>query len=180
LRELRAPAKVEPVAAPRGAAAIAAGSEAGDPIEEHLMNKRIERCTMAAAMAVGSMAFAGILSTVQAGLPPVQRQGAVEYVSGGIGLDESEAMKAAAKDYPLALTFAAQRNGTADYVANVGVSIQDAQGKSVLQATSEGPYMLVKLPAGRYKVSATYNGAAQEREVSVQGGATARAVFEWK
>ena len=43
------------------------------------MNKRIERCTMAAAMAVGSMAFAGILSTVQAGLPPVQRQGAVEY-----------------------------------------------------------------------------------------------------
>jgi hypothetical protein len=126
------------------------------------------------------MAFAGVLSTVQAGLPPVQHQGAVEYVSGGIGLDESEAMKAAAKDYPLALTFAAQRDGKADYVANVGVSIHDAQGKPVLQATAEGPYMLVKLPAGRYKVSATYNGAAQDREISVQNGGTARAVFEWK
>lgn len=135
---------------------------------------------MAAAMALGSMAFAGILSTAQAGLPPVQQQGSVQYVSGGIGLDESEAMKAAAKDYPLALTFAAQRNGKADYVANVAVTISDAQGKSVLQATAEGPYMLVKLPAGNYKISATYNGQAQQRDVSVQNTGTARAVFEWK
>ncbi|MGS1011209.1 carboxypeptidase-like regulatory domain-containing protein [Achromobacter anxifer] len=144
------------------------------------MNKRIERCTMAAAMALGSMAFAGILSTAQAGLPPVQQQGSVQYVSGGIGLDESEAMKAAAKDYPLALTFAAQRDGKADYVANVAVTISDAHGKSVLQTTAEGPYMLVKLPAGNYKISATYNGQAQQREVSVQNTGTARAVFEWK
>lgn len=144
------------------------------------MNKRIERCTMAAAMALGSMAFAGILSTAQAGLPPVQQQGSVQYVSGGIGLDESEAMKAAAKDYPLALTFAAQRDGKADYVANVAVTISDAQGKAVLQATAEGPYMLVKLPAGNYKVSATYNGQAQQRDVSVQNSGTARVVFEWK
>jgi hypothetical protein len=144
------------------------------------MNKRIERCTMAATMALGSMAFAGILSTAQAGLPPVQQQGSVQYVSGGIGLDESEAMKAAAKDYPLALTFAAQRDGKADYVANVAVTISDAQGKAVLQATAEGPYMLVKLPAGNYKISATYNGQAQQRDVSVQNSGTARAVFEWK
>ncbi|KRC86155.1 hypothetical protein D3C87_707040 [compost metagenome] len=144
------------------------------------MNKRIERCTMATAMALGSMAIAGILSTAQAGMPPVQHQGPVEYVSGGIGIDESEAMKAAASHYPLALTFAAQRDGKADYVADVAVVIRDAQGKSVLQVTAEGPYMLVKLPAGSYKVSATYNGKAQEREVSVQGAGTVRAMFEWK
>lgn len=144
------------------------------------MNKRIERCTMATAMALGSMAIAGILSTAQAGMPPVQHQGSVEYVSGGIGIDESEAMKAAASHYPLALTFAAQRDGKADYVADVAVVIRDAQGKSVLQVTAEGPYMLVKLPAGNYKVSATYNGQAQEREVSVQGAGTVRAMFEWK
>ncbi|CAB5513411.1 hypothetical protein LMG26857_02691 [Achromobacter anxifer] len=144
------------------------------------MNKRIERCTMAAAMALGSMAFAGIMSTAVAGMPPVQHQGSVQYVSGGIGLDESDAMKAAEKDYPLALTFAAQSGSKADYVANVAVSIHDAHGKSVLQATAEGPYMLVKLPAGKYKVSATYNGKVQEREVSVAHPGTARAVFEWK
>lgn len=144
------------------------------------MNKRIERCTMAAAMALGSMAFAGVLSTAQAGMPPMQQQGSVQYVSGGIGLDESEAMKAAEKDYPLALTFAAQRGGKADYVANVAVAIHDAHGKSVLQVTAEGPYMLVKLPAGKYKVSATYDGKVQEREVSVTHPGTARAVFEWK
>jgi hypothetical protein len=113
-------------------------------------------------------------------LPPVKHQGTVQYVSGGIGIDESEAMKAAARDYPLALTFAAQRDGKADYVASVGVAIHDAQGKEVLKATAEGPYMLVKLPAGAYKVSATYEGKAQVREVTVQNTGTARAVFEWK
>lgn len=144
------------------------------------MNKRIERCTVAAVMALGSLAVAGILTTAQAALPAVKHQGTVQYVSGGIGLDESEALKAAAKDYPLALTFAAQRDGKADYVANVAVSIQDAHGKQVLKAESEGPYMLVKLPAGSYKVSATFNGKAQDREVTVQNSGTARAVFEWK
>lgn len=144
------------------------------------MNKQIERCTQAAAMALVGMALAGIVSTARAELPPVQRQGAVEYVSGGIGIDESEAMKAAATQYPLALTFAAQRDGTADYVADVAVAIHDAQGKPVLQATSGGPYMLVKLPAGNYKISASYKGQAQEREVSVQNTGTARAMFEWK
>ena len=144
------------------------------------MNKRIERCTLSAMMALGSMAIAGVLSTAQAALPPVKHQGSVQYVSGGIGIDESEAMKAAAKDYPLALTFAAQRDGKADYVASVAVTIHDAQGKEVLKATSEGPYMLVKLPAGQYKVSATYEGKAQERDVKVENSGTARAVFEWK
>ena len=144
------------------------------------MNKSFERCTMAAAMAVGSMAIAGILSTAQAGMPPVKHQGSVEYVSGGIGIDESEAMKAASGNYPLALTFAAQRGGKADYVADVAVVIRDAQGKSVLQVTAEGPYMLVKLPAGSYRISATFDGKAQERQVSVQDSGTARAMFEWK
>ncbi|MCS3505991.1 carboxypeptidase-like regulatory domain-containing protein [Achromobacter sp. JUb104] len=144
------------------------------------MNKRIERCTLSAMMALGSMAIAGVLSTAQAALPPVKHQGSVQYVSGGIGIDESEAMKAAAKDYPLALTFAAQRDGKADYVASVAVTILDAQGKEVLKATSEGPYMLVKLPAGSYKISATFEGKTQERAITVQGTGTARAVFEWK
>ncbi|CAB3690083.1 MULTISPECIES: carboxypeptidase regulatory-like domain-containing protein [Achromobacter] len=144
------------------------------------MNTRIERCKISAMMALGGIALAGVLSTAQAALPPVQHQGAVQYMSGGIGIDESEAMKAAAKDYPLSLTFAAQRDGKADYVASVGVVIRDAQGKEVLKATAEGPYMLVKLPAGNYKVSATYEGRAQEREVNVQGPGTGRAVFEWK
>ncbi|PPA75771.1 carboxypeptidase regulatory-like domain-containing protein [Achromobacter spanius] len=144
------------------------------------MNKRIERCTMSAMMALGSMAIAGVLSTAQAALPAVQQQGSVQYISGGIGIDESEAMKAAAKDYPLSLTFAAQREGKADYVASVAVVIRDAQGKEVLKTTAEGPYMLIKLPAGTYKVSATYEGRAQEREVNVQGAGSGRAVFEWK
>ena len=58
------------------------------------------------------------------------------------------------------------------------MAIHDGQGKPVLRATSEGPYMLVKLPAGDYKVSATYKGQTQERQVAVKGAGAARAVFE--
>ncbi|KOF52476.1 MULTISPECIES: carboxypeptidase-like regulatory domain-containing protein [unclassified Achromobacter] len=144
------------------------------------MNKRIERSAMAAAMAVGTIALAGWLGAAQAALPPLKTQGSVQYVSGGIGLDESESFKAAAKDYPLALTFAARIDGNADYVANVSVSIKNTHGQPVLDATAEGPYMLVKLPEGRYKITATYEGKAQEREVSVAKSGTARAVFEWR
>ena len=39
------------------------------------MNKRIERCTVAAVMALGSLAVAGILTTAQAALPAVKHQG---------------------------------------------------------------------------------------------------------
>ena len=145
------------------------------------MNKRIERCTMAAAMALGSMAIAGLLNTAQAGLPPVQHQGSVQYVSGGIGLDESEALKAAAGLSPGAdLRRTGRRQGRLCRGRDRGHTRRPGQAGAA-RATSEGPYMLVKLPAGDYKVSATYKaGQTQERQVAVKGAGAARAVFEWK
>ncbi len=127
----------------------------------------------------GALLWAASMAIAHAAMPATQTQGNIEYVTGGIGLDESESMKAAEKSYPLSLLFASHVGGQNDYAANVQVVITDAKGSTVLNTTSGGPYMLVKLPPGEYKVSATLNGAEQTRRVSVKGNGSAHAGFEW-
>ncbi|ANN78397.1 carboxypeptidase-like regulatory domain-containing protein [Bordetella flabilis] len=131
--------------------------------------------------AVAAVVLAAGWSTAHAELPPVQQQGNVQFVSGGIGLNESESMKAAEKDYPLALVFAQQMDGQNAYAADVPVTITDSKGATVLRTTTNGPYLLVRLPAGQYRITSTFNGKELVRQATVGGpGSHTRAVFEWK
>lgn len=113
-------------------------------------------------------------------LPPMQHEGAVEYVSGGIGLDESTAFKAAMPQFPLALTFASSIDAKAAYVSDVQVVIRDSADHNVLNVTSQGPYLLAKLPNGQYQVFATYKAKTLSQKISVNGPNSAQAIFEWK
>ncbi len=114
----------------------------------------------------------------QDGLPPMQTFGSVSYVTGGIGLDESTAIKAAEKDFALSLLFVQTRRG--EYLSDVKVSIQDKAGKTVLEAVSEGPMLLARLPAGVYKVSAEHKGNALVKTVRVDAKGVTRAAFVWQ
>ena len=80
----------------------------------------------------------------------------ITYVSGGIGEGQAQAMMGMRKDYNLQLTFAMK--GTGEYLADVKVNIQDAKGKEILETVSSGPLFYAKLPQGRYKVTAEFNG----------------------
>jgi hypothetical protein len=110
------------------------------------------------------------------GMPQIQHEGAVSYVSGGVGLDESTALKQAEHHWPLAMRFTGP---TADYLADVHVRIVGPQGADVLSTDSRGPYMLVKLPPGRYTVHARYKDEEQTRTVTVSSEPGARADFHW-
>lgn len=110
------------------------------------------------------------------GLPQIQHQGSVDYVSGGVGLDESTALKRAARNWPLALRFTGP---TADYLADVHVRIVGPQDAEMLSADSRGPYMLVKLPPGRYTVHARYKDREQTRTVNVGARGGTHADFHW-
>lgn len=112
-------------------------------------------------------------------LPPAQHNNQIEFISGGIGIDESTAFKQAMPQYPLALTFAEKMGGSAAYVSDVRVVIHNAQGDTLLQADSNGPYFLVKLPPGHYKVSATYKNKTITQAADVHAKGSARAMFEW-
>ncbi|WP_233856164.1 carboxypeptidase regulatory-like domain-containing protein [Paraburkholderia sp. HD33-4] len=108
------------------------------------------------------------------GMPATQQQGDISFVSGGVGRDESTALRQARRQWPLSLQFTGPG---ASYVADVQVRIAKAGGTTVLDTTSKGPYMLVRLPQGRYTVSATYSGVTRKQTLNVHGNGSARATF---
>ena len=110
-------------------------------------------------------------------LPAVQTQNGVNYLSGGIGLDESRAVAAAAKDYSLMLTFATQQSGK--YLADIHVMIADKSGEPVLDAVADGPMLLVQLPSGQYKIRAASDDRQVTKTVSISGNRTTKVTLYW-
>jgi hypothetical protein len=135
-------------------------------------------CKFAVSATLGVM-MGGAFAQAAPTLPPLHDRGNVEYLSGGIGLDESAAIRSASKQWPLTLEFAVADHPHADFVADVRVVVRDAKGHAALQATSDGPFLLAKLPPGRYTVDATFADQTLHEKVVVSQHKPARAVFVW-
>jgi hypothetical protein len=130
----------------------------------------------------------GLALSLQAGaapssadhLPALQTRGNVKYLSGGIGETEVSAIKHVAKYYPLELEFVVKAKPKDEYTAGVNVTIKDEYHKTVLNATTDGPFLLAKLPAGKYTVSAERNQEVKTRTITIAAKDHLRAVFEWQ
>ena len=91
-------------------------------------------------------------------LPQATTQNGITYVCGGVGKDEADRMKQAARDYDLMVTFATKKGA---YLSDAQVAIDDARGRPLLTTTCDGPIMLVDLPkGGRYHVRSEMEGQA--------------------
>ena len=101
-------------------------------------------------------------------VPATNAAVAARHRCGGIGSDESTAMRARMKDHPLSLLFAQQGGAS---VADVDVRIEGAAGVPPLAFRATGPVCLVDLPAGRYAVQATRDGVTKKESVTLGGGA---------
>ena len=112
-------------------------------------------------------------------LPPVQSSGAVEYLSGGVGEEEAQAMQQAGAQWPMQLQFLINAKPRPEYAASVEVQVKDAKGMDVLQTATDGPFMLIKLAPGSYAVYATLDGKTLHKRISVGRNGQARAVFVW-
>lgn len=136
---------------------------------------------MKAAMKAASALLPGALALAvafpAAALPQPKTEHGITYLSGGIGEDESTAMKAEVKDYPLSLVFSAGKDGA--YLAEIPVTIKDRAGNTVLDTVSHGPIMLLKLAPGEYRIEATRNGDALHRTVSVKAKGDTQVVLHW-
>jgi hypothetical protein len=106
----------------------------------------------------------------------VQTVGRVSYVSGGVGTDSVDRLNSLARDFNLKLVFALK---SGNYVTGVKVTIADAAGKQLLDTTSEGPWLLAKLPAGGYQISATFEGNAVNRKITVDAAKLRTIDFRW-
>ncbi|AVX87075.1 MULTISPECIES: hypothetical protein [Pseudomonas] len=133
--------------------------------------------------AMAALAFPAMLQA--ANLDPIdsagvqvqqQQQNGINYLSGGIGLDESKAIQQT-PGYNLHMTCSVGMQN--EYAANVDVTIEKASGQTVLTLNQAGPLVYVQLPPGKYIVRATLNGQ-ERRDVTDVGSGTARnLVFHW-
>ncbi|WP_139826485.1 peptidase associated/transthyretin-like domain-containing protein [Derxia lacustris] len=136
------------------------------------------RCMLAAVSALALLPAIAPAQSADA-LPPVHTQGLMRWVSGGIGLDESKAMRAAAAQWPLTLMFTQRADGRAAYASDVRIVVADDNGYALIDAVADGPFMLVDVPTGHYRLSATLNGLKQEREIDVATGKPQKLDFAW-
>lgn len=118
-------------------------------------------------------------SSVNTSLPPLQSQGQTEFLTGGIGKDESDAILHEGRSWPLMLELAQAATPRAAYISDVQVTIKDGSGNTVLETVTEGPYLLVKLPPGKYSLDATYESTKLHRDLSIQKGSSKKITLLW-
>ncbi len=94
------------------------------------------------------------------------------YECSGIGLEAREA----AENVPhtLRLIFA---RPDGHYLGGVEASLSDAGGNEILAVRCPGPWVLLKLPDGTYRVTASFEGKTVTRKVTIRGGKQQKQVF---
>ena len=86
---------------------------------------------------------------------PMNEQGDVRWICGGVGAADREALAKMEPGTSLKLVFAAGQRGA--YLADVGVILSDREGKRpALKFVAEGPICLIRAPAGRYHIEAEF------------------------
>jgi hypothetical protein len=115
----------------------------------------------------------GALSSVASAEEPAT----IPFATGGVGLNAQEELIARQGEFLLKLVFA--EKGTGSYLANVGVTIADHSGQTVLDATSDGPWFYAKLPAGVYRVTAAFDGVAQTVQVGIPAAGLKVEYLRW-
>lgn len=134
----------------------------------YIMRDRILLLSAAALLSMTSVAFAQDALSVQT-------QGDVQFITGGIGIDERDQLEAAKSDYNLHIT-----NASADgaFANDTNLSIADRKGTEVVNAVA-GPIFYAALPAGTYTITATQGEQQQKKTVKV-GKATTKTNLFWK
>jgi hypothetical protein len=118
-------------------------------------------------LAVLSILGAPLPAAAQGAGDPILEANGIKYACAGVG-------KASRSDprwpsFPVRLEFAAA-NG--DFLGDPAITVSDASGKQVFQVQCNGPWVLIELPAGSYKVHATRQKGqyAKDFDLAVKAG----------
>lgn len=113
----------------------------------------------------------------QPAVPPVREDNGIEHLVGGVGSDERARLRPLVRDMNLQLVFA--EKGTGALLAEVEVSIADAQGEEVLTVKDSDPWVFAELAPGTYQVTAKTDKGTIEREVHVPENGRRTELFLW-
>ena len=131
--------------------------------------------TVASALLVLGVASSSYTSGASNAID-VEHYKGIQYVSGGFGIDERQAIAAMGRKDNLELSFALHNK---EYLGGAEVLIKDSKGNKVLEAASDGPLFFTKLPEGKYTVMATALGRTLTRDVDIPNKGQARLYFAW-
>jgi hypothetical protein len=132
----------------------------------------------------GAVLSAGLLlggvarAQADSALPAVQKSGAVEYLSGGIGLDESTAIQSASRHWPLSLVFSVQAAPRAEYASDVKLEIRDAKGRAA-RDHGQRPLPAGQAGAGQLQLARHPGGQDAGAQVQIKAGSSARVELVW-
>jgi hypothetical protein len=125
-------------------------------------------------------AVGALLLLVTAVLPSaaveVYRERDVYWVSGGVSADERDEMVMALPDHNLKLV-TAEKSGA--FLAAAQVVVRDAGGRTILDVSLDGPWLLSRLPPGRYELIAVYGGESQTRNFTVPAAGRRELFLYW-
>jgi hypothetical protein len=137
------------------------------------MNSAINPRTIAAILAISAPLFAGAATI---GDEVTHSAAGIAYVSGGVGAESIDRLNLLAADFNLKLVFASKSGA---YLSDVRVVIENAKGDTLLDVTSQGPWLLARLPVASYRITATSAGAPLSRLVGVGAARLKRIDFRW-
>ena len=119
-------------------------------------------------------------SVVFAQIPNTQYSQGIAYVSGGVGAEESQAILDEAKQWPLLLELSQLERGRGVWIFGAMIQIQDAQNQIIFEASANGPFILINLPAGDYQLAASYQGVVQKRSINLKLSASQKINLFWR
>lgn len=118
---------------------------------------------VAASLSLATRASALTMTEQPTTMIETHRSGSIEYITGGIGEQELAAIRSMGSNYNLKVV-TAMPDGA--YLNNVDLTVADARGTPILNATTQGPLFYAKLPPGRYNIIVRVNGQTVEKAVT--------------
>jgi len=123
-----------------------------------------------------SAAFVATSLTASAAINEGRTSNDRVYVSGGVGLEESERLKQMADKFSLQLIVSSKSGA---YLADTRVTIIGANNQKLLELALDAPWLLVDLAPGSYKLSVAHAGSTQERNLTLAAGKREQIVVQF-
>ena len=134
----------------------------------HILNRLI------AFIVLSSISFSGFSQ-----LPEVQMINNYNYMMGGIGEHEADAIQAESKKWPLSIIFSEHLKNDDLWVSGVQLKIINSKGNAIFDERIDGPMFLANLPTGSYQLIGSYRGVTKKMMVKIMTNQSLQISMNW-
>jgi hypothetical protein len=118
----------------------------------------------------------GVINDTQGGLPKVQEQNGVTFISGGAGSEEADAFNRMSENFNLKLTMTVP---SGQFTSPTMIRIEDKSGTPLVETKPNGPIFLAKMPAGDYVIQVNAEGQTLTRKATVPASGLEAIAMTW-